>query len=74
MTNYHEYHVEVEDEQGNPDTKLLHVHEDHHDAHGFDGSGKLKNTAAMVTIAAGVLGIAEYLVKGFKYAERIIKK
>lgn len=67
MPEYHDYHIDIEEVDGQTSTRIVPVHEDHHRAHGFDGGGNLKNTAAMVTIVAGAIGIAEAAVKGFKY-------
>jgi hypothetical protein len=74
MPDYHEYHVDVTDENGNARTETVHVHEDHHNDHGFDGSGALKNAAALTTIIAGALAIGPHLVKGFKYFGKVIRK
>jgi hypothetical protein len=74
MPDYHEYHVDIEDDQGNQRTEVLHVHEDHHNAFGFDGNNALKNTTMLVTIAAGAMGIAEGFIKGFRYFGKIVRK
>ena len=74
MPDYHEYHVDIEDDQGNKSTETVHVHEDHHHAVGFSVGDALKNTAALVGIVAGALGIAEGAIKGFKYFGKIVKK
>ena len=74
MPDYHEYDVDIIDEDGTKRTETVHVHEDHHNDHGFSASGALKNTAALVTVVAGALGIGSHLIKGFKYAGKIISK
>jgi hypothetical protein len=74
MTDYHEYSVQVDDGSGRQQDYTLHVHEEHHRAHGFNLQGELKNVQALVSIAAGALSIAPAAIRGFKYAGKVIRK
>lgn len=73
MPDYHEYHFDIEDDNGER-TETVHVHDDHHQVHGFDKSGALKNVASLVSIIAGTLGIHEYAIKNVRYYGKIFKK
>lgn len=63
MPTYYEYHVTVEQGDGTTQTRVVDVHEEHHNAHGFDGNGKLKDASSISTIIANALQIAVTTVK-----------
>jgi hypothetical protein len=63
MPTYYEYHVTVDQGNGTTQTYIVDVHEDHHDAHGFDGNGNLKDASSISTIVANALQIVVTAVK-----------
>ncbi|MFJ9455476.1 hypothetical protein ACIRST_10390 [Kitasatospora sp. NPDC101447] len=73
MVDYHEYTVEIYDANGALE-HTLHIHDDHHQAHGFNTQGTLKNVQMLVSIAANALKIAPASIKGFRYAGKVIKR
>ncbi|GAA5197463.1 hypothetical protein GCM10023322_68740 [Rugosimonospora acidiphila] len=74
MDNYHEYHVEVIEPDGTRKTLLVDVHEDHHNAHGFDGNGNLKNASAFTGIIANAIGISKDVINAFKYLGKVKRR
>lgn len=72
---YHVYEVEHDDPNGGKTIyRDIHIPDHIHKAHGFGDDGKLKNPTMLASLTASALSIGKDLVKGFKYAGKMIRK